>query len=76
MIMVIAVICALVVVLSIEGLAVMYLWNYLAPSVIPLHDISFFQSVAVVVLTSILFGNILKGTQSSGKSLSDKDTKK
>lgn len=67
--MVIAVILAIVTVLAIEGAIVMFLWNYLSPEIIPTGDMSFLQAVALVVLTSLLFGNIAKPNTDRAKKL-------
>jgi hypothetical protein len=38
------------------GLAVMLLWNWLAPTVFGLHPIGFLQALGILVLSRILFG--------------------
>ena len=49
-------IIALSIALSFEALVVMLTWNYLAPTIIPLHDIDFLHAVCVVILSSLVFG--------------------
>lgn len=70
MILFIAVLIAAVLVLSLEALAVMITWNYLAPEVIPTSDIDFWQALAVVVLSYLLFrgSGVVQGSSDSKKS--------
>lgn len=55
---IIAVFIALAVIVSVESVIIMFLWNYLAPSIIPLSDISFLQAVALTILSAFLFGGM------------------
>lgn len=43
------------------GVAVMLLWNWLMPCIFGLPEITFFQSVGLLVLCKILFGGISCG---------------
>lgn len=55
--MIIVGICVAILFALIFGYAVMYLWNWLMPSLFGLKSISFYQAFALVLLAKILFGN-------------------
>ena len=46
---------------AIMGFVVRFLWNYTVPELFGLKEISFWQAVALVILTRILFGSFGKG---------------
>ena len=41
---------------AIFGVAVQHLWNWLVPSIIGWHAITFWQAVGILLLSKILFG--------------------
>jgi Ca2+/H+ antiporter, TMEM165/GDT1 family len=45
-----------VVAAAIFGFLVMSLWNWLAPAVLGLHTITFWQALGILILSKILFG--------------------
>ena len=65
---VLAILIAVILLLTLESLVVMWLWNYLSPEILPLSDMDFWQSLALVVLTSLLFGNMFRTGNSAKKS--------
>lgn len=45
-----------IVALTVFGFLVMALWNWLAPAVLGLHTITFWQALGILILSKILFG--------------------
>lgn len=45
-----------VVVIALVGITIMFLWNWLMPTLLGLPTISFLQSIGLFALTRILFG--------------------
>ncbi len=41
---------------AVFGFVVMSLWNWLAPAVLGLHTITFWQALGILILSKILFG--------------------
>lgn len=74
LIAIIAVLVALAVVVALEGVVVMVLWNYLAPDVLPLNDIGFWEAIALSILAAILFGNVGKSVTSNKSNRSNNKT--
>lgn len=72
MILFVAILLAVLAVLSLESVAVMVIWNYLAPEVIPTSDIDFWQALAIVALSYLL----LRGSGVSQGSSEARKTKK
>ena len=52
--------------ITIGGLAVMYLWNWLLPPLFGWHALGFWQALAMLALCRILFGGF--GLHGSGRS--------
>ena len=52
--------------LSIIGLVVMNLWNYLLPAIIHVSAITFWQAIGIFILCKILFGFGRKGHRMHG----------
>jgi hypothetical protein len=42
--------------LAVSGLVVMYLWNWLVPSIFGLQPITFWQAIGLLLLSRIFFG--------------------
>jgi hypothetical protein len=47
--------------LFVMGQVVLHLWNWLAPNLLGLHPITFWQAIGVLVLCRILFGGFGHG---------------
>jgi hypothetical protein len=57
MIILIAII-AVAIILAFRGLVVMWLWNWLMPSILGLPEVSFLESIGLVFLAAFLFGTM------------------
>lgn len=57
--LVLAVIVVALILMALRGLVVMWLWNWLVPMILGLPEISFIESVGLVLLVSFLFGNVV-----------------
>jgi hypothetical protein len=51
---------------GIFGFVVMSLWNWLAPAVLGLHAITYWQALGVLILSKILFGGFRGGPGHGG----------
>jgi Ca2+/H+ antiporter, TMEM165/GDT1 family len=49
------------------GFIVMSLWNWLAPAVLGLHAITFWQALGILILSKILFGGFRGGPGGGGR---------
>lgn len=55
------------------GLVIMWLWNWLMPLIFKLPEITYWQGIGLLILSSILFGRL--GGSSSGDKKKDKKDK-
>jgi hypothetical protein len=60
------VVAIVVVATTVLGFIVMSLWNWLAPAVFGLHEISFWQALGILILSKILFGGFRGGPGRGG----------
>ena len=59
---------ALAALVALRGLIVMWLWNWLMPMVFGLPELSFIESIGMVLLATFLFGTMFdRGSLSNAK---------